>query len=66
MKTLMQCDGKMDDLFDYNSSFKLKKENVVNISCGGGGARILHPSNSYGHKEMGPRFKVSSEKLEQP
>ena len=28
--------------------------------------RVLRPTNSYGHTETGPRFKVSSERLEKP
>ena len=31
----------------------------------GGGCRVLHPTNRC-HMEMGPQFKVSSEKLEKP
>ena len=32
----------------------------------GGGVRALHPTNSLGHMEMGPWFKVSSERREKP
>ena len=32
----------------------------------GGGVRVLRLTNSYGHTETGPRFKVSSERLEKP
>ena len=28
--------------------------------------RVLRPTNSYGHTETGPRFKVSPERLEKP
>ena len=28
--------------------------------------RVLRPTNSLGHTETGPRFKVSSERLEKP
>ena len=28
--------------------------------------RVSHPTNSYGHTETGPRFKVSSKRLEKP
>ena len=34
--------------------------------CGCCCVRVLHPINSYGHTEMGPRFKVPSERLEKP
>ena len=33
---------------------------------GGGGIRVLRLTNSKGHTETGPRFKVSSERLEKP
>ena len=32
------------------------------FSCVG----VLHPTNSYGNTETGPRFNVSSERLEKP
>ena len=31
-----------------------------------GGVRVLRLTNSQGHTETGPRFKVSSERLERP
>ena len=33
---------------------------------GGGGVKVLRLTNSLGHTETGPRFKVSSERLEKP
>ena len=45
---------------------KKKKKHVcyknVVLCC----VRILRPTNSWGHTETGPRFKVSSERLEKP
>ena len=31
---------------------------------GGGGIKVLHPTNSYGHTDTGPWIKVSSKRLE--
>ena len=39
--------------------------NNITLSCGGG-VRVLRLTNSLGHTETGPRFKVSSERLEKP
>ena len=36
------------------------------LVVGGGGVRDLRLNNSLGHTETGPRFKVSSERLEKP
>ena len=33
---------------------------------GGGGVRVLCLTNSLGYTETGPRFKVSTERLEKP
>ena len=39
----------------------------LSMLCGvSGGVRVLRLTNSYGHMETGPRFKVSSERLEKP
>ena len=38
--------------------------NIMSRSCCF--IRVLRPTNSYGHTETGPRFKVSSERLEKP
>ena len=39
---------------------------LLKLQSGGGGVRVLRLTNSYGHMETGPQFKVSSERLEKP
>ena len=38
--------------------YKLTYEPTAQVSCGGGGVRVLNPTNSQGHTETGPQFKV--------